>query len=158
MRNLTLTIPRTIATLLISFLLFCLSPYANAQNADNDVQLIQELNEKWAELYRNKDAGGMAALYSDDCVRIPNNNPVTKGREALEQAYIKEFSPIWKNNFLFETYVHDVVVSGDLATMRGKSVLTIDGKKSAGNWVAVLKRDPVKNWQFLWTTNNNIVD
>jgi predicted RNase H-like HicB family nuclease len=48
---------------------------------------IQALNQQWELRFENHDLAGLAALFTEDCVRMPQGGPATVGRSALEAAY-----------------------------------------------------------------------
>jgi ketosteroid isomerase-like protein len=48
---------------------------------------------------KNREAAGLAGLFTDDCVRMPDSGPATTGREALESAYRREFAAVWNTRF-----------------------------------------------------------
>ncbi|HEY7499139.1 MAG TPA: SgcJ/EcaC family oxidoreductase [Vicinamibacterales bacterium] len=58
------------------------------------------------------DAKAIAALYTDDAIEMPPNQPMVKGKAAIEQFYVKEFGSGGKMNTFTIAHI-DTQVSGD---------------------------------------------
>jgi ketosteroid isomerase-like protein len=48
---------------------------------------IQALNEQWEINFENHDLAGLAALFTEDCVRMPQGGPATR---------LRRVAPRWK--------------------------------------------------------------
>jgi uncharacterized protein (TIGR02246 family) len=64
--------------LVIAFVL-ALIGQASAQKAE-----IEAANAKYAEFYNKGDFAGMASLYTDDAIALPNGSAMVQGRAAIE--------------------------------------------------------------------------
>ena len=89
------------------------------------------------------DADGLVALYMDNAVRIPPNEPALMGKEAIRghfQQYYDQFTEEVDN------VVVDVHVSGDLVFSRGTYTINItlraggESFKTKGSWVSIQKK------------------
>src|SRR4029453_17332792 len=70
--------------LVIAFVLALIGP-ASAQKAE-----IEAANAKWTEFYNKGDFAGIASLYTDDAIALPNGSATGQGRAAIEA--------VWKAN------------------------------------------------------------
>ena len=64
--------------LVIAFVLALIAP-ASAQKAE-----IEAANAKYTEFYNKGDFAGMASLYTDDAIALPNGSAMVQGRAAIE--------------------------------------------------------------------------
>jgi len=130
-----------------------------ATNIESDRAAVAELQKQWERAFKNRDAAGLASLYTDDCVRMPNGGPTTIGRPALEVAYRKEFADIWKTKFDASINTDQVVVSGEYAFARGTDTMTqeANGKATSetGKWMATYQRQSDGSWKYFWSTYNS---
>ena len=120
---------------------------------------IAALNREWETNFRNHDPAGLASLYTDDCVRMPNGGATTLGRKALEAAYRQEFADVWNMKSDVSIKTDDIVVMGDYAFARGTDTLTLEdsGKtvQETGKWMATYRREADGAWRYLWSTYNS---
>jgi uncharacterized protein (TIGR02246 family) len=131
----------------------------------NDVQLedsrtaIQPLNQQWEMGFANHDLAGMTALFTEDCVRMPQGGPATVGRAALEAAYQRDFAGVWKTQAQVRLNAEDVIISGEYAFARGADTLVQgqDGSQTGetGKWLFVYRRQADGTWKFHWITFNS---
>ena len=95
------------------------------------------------------DAKAIAALYTDDAIEMPPNEPMVKGRAAIQQYYEKEFGGMKMNSFTIAhidthasgdsgydvgTYQQSVTPKGATAPVTGGGKYTVIVKRSAGAW------------------------
>ncbi len=59
--------------------------------SDQDVTAIRSLGESYAQAVLAMDADAAAALYADDAIEMPSNEPATVGREAIRERYTGAF-------------------------------------------------------------------
>ena len=135
---------------------------AQEKPADTSVaekRAIIALGDAWAERFAAHDPKGLANLFTEDCVRLPNEGKTTIGRQALADAYAKEFAPSWKNNAKTVIRTEEVVLAGNYAFGRGADTTTevVNGKETSetGKWVAVYRRESNGEWRFHWSTYNS---
>jgi uncharacterized protein (TIGR02246 family) len=130
-----------------------------AHASDRDKQAIMDLQKQWEVAFKNKDPKTLANLFTEDCVRMPDGAPTTKGRAVLEDAYRKEFADIWKTKFDASIHTDEVVESGDYGFARGTDTLSqeMNGKRTSetGKWMATYKRRPDGSWKYFWSTYNS---
>ena len=124
-----------------------------------DKHAIVGLGDAWADRFHAHDPKGLANLYTEDCVRMPNEAKTTIGRQALADAYAKEFVAAWKNDARIVIATEEVVLAGNYAFARGTDTTTevVNGKKTSdtGKWLAVYRRQSNGEWKFYWSTYNS---
>ena len=131
----------------------------------NDVDIeraraaVEEVNRQWEENFDNHDATGLAALFTEDCVRLPQGGPTTIGRAALEAAYRQEFAEIWNAQAKVTLKTEELVLSGEYAFGRGTdTVIWVENgnqMEETGKWLAVYQRQADGSWLYHWSTYNS---
>ena len=122
---------------------------------------IQALNQQWEINFENHDLAGLAALFTEDCVRMPQGGPATVGRPALEAAYRQDFAEVWKTQAKVRLNAEEVIVSGEYAFARGADTLVQDqdGRQvldeETGKWLFIYHRHPDGTWKYHWITFNS---
>lgn len=91
---------------------------AAAVNAGADEQAIRGQVDRWLQLVKAKDAGAIAALYTEDGAVMPPNAPISQGPAALQKAWASMMqTPGFDLTFAPEQII--VSSSGDMALDRG---------------------------------------
>ena len=112
-----------------------------------DVRKIDEATQTATKAALAQDFATWAALFLDDAVVNPPNEPAVKGREAI-RAWLEKFPPIT------EFKLNSVKVEGceNLAYVLGTYTMTIAPPgspgpvKDSGKFVTVLRRQPDARW------------
>jgi ketosteroid isomerase-like protein len=94
---------------------------------------IQALNRQWEINFENHDAASLVALFTKDCVRMPQGRPATVGRPALEAAYRQDFAEVWKTQAKVRLNAEEAIISGESAFARGADTLLQDGGQVGGD-------------------------
>jgi uncharacterized protein (TIGR02246 family) len=118
---------------------------------------IQALNQQWEMYFENHDVTGLVALFTEDCVRMPQGGPATVGRPALEAAYRQDFAEVWKTQAKVRLKAEEVTISGEYAFARGADTLIQDGRQvgATGKWLFIYRRQPDGTWKYHWITFNS---
>ena len=122
---------------------------------------IRELNRQWEKSFENHDAAGLVALFTEDCVRMPQGGPTTVGRPALEAAYRRDFAEVWKTQAKVRLNAEEIIISGEYAFARGADTLVQvqDGRQAlggeTGKWLFIFRRQPDGAWKYHWITFNS---
>jgi uncharacterized protein (TIGR02246 family) len=120
---------------------------------------IQALHQQWEKAFENHDPAGLVALFTEDCVRMPQGGAATVGRPALEAAYRQDFAEVWKSQAKVRLNAEELIISGDYAFARGADMLIQDrdGRQveETGKWMFVYRRQPDGTWKFRWITFNS---
>lgn len=72
---------------------------------------------RWMELFNGKDAEALAAMYAEDAVMLPPNEPAIFGRDAIRAGFRETFA---SRDLKAEIEALEVVVDGDLAYVAGR--------------------------------------
>jgi len=86
---------------------------------------IQALNQQWEINFENHDTAGLVALFTEDCVRMPQGGPATVGRPALEAAYRQDFAEAWKAQAKVRLDAEEIIISGEYAFAHGTDTLVL---------------------------------
>ena len=97
--------------LVIAFVLGLIGP-ASAQKAE-----IEAANAKYTEFYNKGDFAGMASLYTDDAMALPNGSAIVQGRAAIEA--------MWKDS----RFGIDVVGGGRCSSPTGSNSSLLVGSE-----------------------------
>ena len=122
---------------------------------------IQALNQQWEINFENHNAAGLAALFTEDCVRMPQGGPATVGRPALEAAYRQDFAEVWKTQAKVRLNAEEVILSGEYAFARGTDTLVQvqDGRQvlggETGKWLFIFRQQLDGTWKYHWSTFNS---
>jgi uncharacterized protein (TIGR02246 family) len=118
---------------------------------------IHALNQQWETYFENHEPAGMVALFTEDCVRMPQGGSASLGRPALEAAYRQDFAEVWKTQAKVRLNTEEVVIAGEYAFARGADTLIQDGRQvgETGKWLFVYRRQPDGTWKFHWITFNS---
>ncbi len=106
---------------------------------------IQAVENAWAAALTARDLNALMALYTDDAVSMPNNQPILVGKAAIQKAQEAEFKTMPAGRtFAFETM--DVFGDGDVVTETGKSTIKDASGKvvGTGKYMAVFRKQDGK--------------
>jgi uncharacterized protein (TIGR02246 family) len=119
---------------------------------------IQALNQQWEKNFENHDLVGLTALFTEDCVRMPQGGPATVGRSALEAAYRRDFAEVWKTRAKVRLNPEEVIIAGEYAFARGADTLVQDQDdrqvEETGKWLFIYRQQPDGTWKYHWITFN----
>jgi uncharacterized protein (TIGR02246 family) len=134
---------------------------AKKADIESEEAAIRSLNHQWEKNFEQHDPAGLAALFTDDCVRMPQGGPATVGRSALEAAYRRDFAEAWNAGAKVRLDAEEIILSGEYAFARGTDTLiqVQDGTQvhngETGKWLFVYRRQPDGSWKYHWTTFNS---
>ena len=116
---------------------------ATTANTGADEQAIRAQVDHWLQLVKAKDAAGIAALYTDDGAVMPANEPIGKGRAAIQKTWASLMqTPSFDLTFVPEQII--VSSSGDMALDRGTYRLGFvangTAKTDTGKYVVVWRK------------------
>lgn len=130
-------------------------PARGAATADAGVAKIAEA---YVKATLAGDAKAIAALYTDDAIEMPPNQPALKGRAAIEQHYVKLFGDATMKLTTFTLDHIETWSSGttgfDVGTYQ-QTVTLKDGKavKESGKYTVILKRSG-PDWKVAYAIYN----
>jgi uncharacterized protein (TIGR02246 family) len=113
-----------------------------AQSPDAAAE-ISRITDAYVKASLAADVKAIAALYTDDAVEMPPNQPMVKGRAAIEQYYTKQFGGTARLQSFTLTHIESKA-SGDIGYDVGTYRQTItDGQhpmNDTGKYTVVIKR------------------
>ena len=133
---------------------------AKRADIESEEAAIRALNQQWEKNFENHDPAGLAALFTEDCVRMPQGGPASMGRPALEAAYRRDYTEAWNAGAKVRLDAEEIIIAGEYAFARGADTLILaqDDTQVAGGgpgkWLFVYRQQPDGIWKFLWTTFN----
>jgi uncharacterized protein (TIGR02246 family) len=126
---------------------------ATAQTVEDELRAAEDL---WEALWSEKDADGLAALYTEDAMRLPPDATRTVGRDAIAAMFEDEFAAGLENLQLEATEIgHD----GNLGWVVGNSTIEFPMGDTmgtgTGNYVVVYRKEPDGVWRIVIDTWND---
>jgi uncharacterized protein (TIGR02246 family) len=115
--------------------------------AESDIKKIDDVTQTAVNAALARDFATWAALFLDDAVICPPNEPAVKGRAAI-RAWLEKFPPITE----FKLKNEKVEGRDDLAYLLGTYTMTIAPSgapgpvKDSGKFVTVVRRQPDGSW------------
>jgi len=110
---------------------------------------IETANAQFAERVKDHNATALASFYTPDCIVLPPDHVMVRGREMVAAFWSEAFQNGLKTMVLTTV---DVERHMDVAVETGRFRLTVDvhGKPvdSAGKYVVVWKKQPSGVWQL----------
>ncbi len=118
---------------------------ASGALSDADAAAIRNTIDSFVQANLASDWAAVAALFTEDAVRMPQNEPMVVGRAAILASM--EAEPVtftqWSNAPL------EIDGRGDLAYARGTYSLTVAGMPQVvGKYVSILRQQPDGSWLF----------
>ena len=113
-------------------------------SADRDAN--QAVIDEFRDAVRAKDWDAVSALYADDGMLMPPNQPTVTGRAAIHD-WLANFPPIVS----FDLRTEEVTGMGDLAYVRGRwtYVLALEGSPSdSGRFLEIHRLQPDGTWRI----------
>jgi len=122
-----------------------------------DIAAINALRGKVSAAFNSNDAGALAALFADDSVVMPANQPAVDGRQSIQSLYEGMFKA---NAFKIAITPLETQLAGDWAYDRGTTTTTITPKsgqpmEDSGKYLVVLKRLPGGLWKVYREIDNS---
>jgi len=138
---------------IVCLLLFAASCGSNApQTAAPDPKPINDLRDRYLMAFNAGDAAGVAALYTDDGITLPEFHPPVQGKAAIQQYLQDMFSQATERLTLTSP---DVKINGNVAYETGSYSGTILPKAAGakpmtdnGKYLVVLLKQMDGSWKL----------
>ena len=122
-----------------------------------DLEALADLRAKLVDAIVTGDAGGYAALCTEDVKLLHSDAPLVRGRAELEAHNAEIFRAVSITSL--ELLPVEVFGTGDLAYEVGTQALSVEPNvpefKSSRKYVHVLRRDQDGQWRFAVLISNN---
>jgi uncharacterized protein (TIGR02246 family) len=115
--------------------------------AAEDVAANRAVSDAFNQGARSGDRAAVAALYTEDAIIMPANQPLIKGREAIQAWH--EASPAIED---FNLTIEDVFGRGDIAVVRGTYSMTIalegapEPIEDTGKYIEIRRKQEDGSW------------
>jgi uncharacterized protein (TIGR02246 family) len=116
-------------------------------------QAIEEVNAAFSKAYNQGDAAGCAAVFTEDAIILPPNQPMFRGKKALT-----DFIQMRIDRTSGGTYSNKIVefgVEGDLAYQVATSAVIGAKTSEQGKFVNILRRQPDGSWKIIVAMPNS---
>jgi len=123
---------------------------AKAPDRAAEIQKIDELRNRFMAAYNSGDAAAAAALYTEDAVIMPANEPAAEGHQAVHESLQRELA---QSPAKISITPQETEIAGDWAYERGQAVITTTpkGAKDAvdlsAKYLVILRRQPDGAWK-----------
>ncbi len=115
--------------------------------SDDDVAAIKASTEAFIQAVRSEDWAAHAALYTEDAVWMPPNQPIVQGREAI-QTWMEEFPTMTE----FNLTAVEIDGYADIAYVRGTYSLmmlpegALEPIRDTGKFLEIRRKQPDGSW------------
>ena len=153
--------PSAVVLLVVAFTLS--SCQSAAERTEADVVAIQALTEAWGVALTTGDVAAMAALRTDDVVRMPPDEPVSRGKQAVEDFFRGVFEQFSVEGTWPVEGTEEIVVADRWAFHLSEYILRISPKAGGeaieehGKVVVICHQQPDGSWKIareIWNRNN----
>ncbi len=127
-------------------------PTEAVTNVAADIEALKAIPSQWEAAYHANDLDAVMQDYAQDAVRMPPNEAIEEGKEAIRNSHQAFFAEYTSDGAI---EVVDVQVSGDLGYVRGTYKGTSTPKaggdpiKSDTKFVAVFRRQTDGSWKSI---------
>jgi uncharacterized protein (TIGR02246 family) len=153
--------PSAVILLIFAFMLFACQPIA--EQTDADVAAIQAVLAAWGVAVETGDAATLVALRTDDVVRMPPDEPVSKGKQDLKDFYSGLFEQFSVEGTWPVEGTEEIVVADGWAFHLSEFILRISSKaggeavEERGKIIAICQQQPDGSWKIareIWNRNS----
>jgi len=124
-----------------------------AADVEADIQAIRDISDKWQIAINAGDLDTLMSFYAEDTVKIPPNEPVIVGKEAVRSIYQKHFAEHIRQE---KHEIVDIKVNGELA-INHMIWSWIDAPKVSGesgepkgNGIRVFQKQSDGTWRVIY--------
>ena len=123
-----------------------------------DVAAVRDATERYVEAMRDNDWTKVASFFSADAIRMPPNQPMHQGREAIEQ-WFAQVAEVSEYNVVLE----DIQGGGGLAYVRAQYTITLTPRgmssslRDSGKAIEVWRKDSNGEWRMataIWNSDS----
>jgi ketosteroid isomerase-like protein len=135
----------------------------SAEQTDADVAAIQAVLAAWGVAVETGDVATLVAQRTDDVVRMPPDEPVSKGKQNLKDFFRGLFKQFSVEGTWPVEGTEEIVVADGLAYHLSEYILKISPKaggeaiEERGKIVVICQQQPDRSWKIareIWNRNN----
>jgi uncharacterized protein (TIGR02246 family) len=130
----------------------CGSSSSNQSNAAPDPKPINDVRDRYLMAFNSGDAAGVAALYTDDGITLPEFHPPVQGKAAIQQYLQQNFAQTTQRLTLTSP---DTKINGNIAYETGSYSITVMPKTAgakpmsdSGKYLVVLLKQSDGSWKL----------
>jgi uncharacterized protein (TIGR02246 family) len=105
---------------------------------------LQKLADEFAQAWAKGDAKALAAMHTEDAIRIPGDGQVIAGRGAIEKSFAEGLSGMWKGSKLTITSGQSRQVAPNVQVAEGRYQITggtpVAGAPTGGQYLNTVVR------------------
>jgi uncharacterized protein (TIGR02246 family) len=113
---------------------------------------LEEEVAAWSKAYNQGDAAGCTAMYAEDAMMLPPNQPMVRGKQAIKefnQGMLDQIGGTISNRII------ESGLEGDLAYQVGTYVITDTKTPDQGKFVNIFRRQQDGSWKLQVAIFNN---
>jgi uncharacterized protein (TIGR02246 family) len=152
------------SAVILLFVAFTLSAcHPAAEQTEDDVAAIQAVLETWGAAVETGDIATLIALRTDDVVRMPPDEPVSRGKQELEDFYRGLYEQFSVEGTWPVEGTEEIVVADGWAFHLSEYILRISPKaggeamEERGKIIVICQQQPDGSWKIareIWNRNN----
>jgi uncharacterized protein (TIGR02246 family) len=152
------------SAVILLFVAFTLSScQPAAEQTEDDVAAIQAVLETWGAAVETGDIATLIALRTDDVVRMPPDEPVSRGKQELEDFYRGLYEQFSVEGTWPVEGTEEIVVADGWAFHLSEYILRISPKaggeamEERGKIIVICQQQPDGSWKIareIWNRNN----
>jgi uncharacterized protein (TIGR02246 family) len=119
------------------------------QSTTTDTAPIADVRNRYVAAYNAGDAAGVAALFAEDAISMPDHQPALNGRAAIENSLKEMFA---QNTVNITITPGETEIAGDIAHEHGTYSIRVTPKAGgntmtdSGKYLVILKRGSDGKW------------
>ncbi|MDA2931509.1 SgcJ/EcaC family oxidoreductase, partial [Acidobacteria bacterium AH-259-O06] len=134
-------------------------PLEEATSTEADVEAVNSLHDEYVTVHNDNDAERLAALYTQDAVLMPPNEPARAGNQAVQSWFQDAFD---QSTAELSLASDEVQVTADSAFDRGTYTIKLTPKSGGeaiednGKWILILRKQPDGSWKIaraIWNSD-----
>lgn len=106
----------------------------------------------WSKAYNQSDAVGCTALYAEDAMMLPPNQPMVRGKRAIKEFNQRMLDQVGGTHSM---RIIEFGVEGDLAYQVGTFALTDTKTPDQGKFVNIFRQQQDGSWKLQVATFNS---
>lgn len=119
-------------------------------------RVMEERNVGWDKAYKQGDAAGVAAFYAEDAILMPPNQPMVRGRKAIQEFFQVMIDTVGGTR---TSQVVEFGVEGDLAYQVATLSITDTKTPFQGRFLEIFRPQQDGSWKIqrcIWNSDQPV--